>query len=309
VKIVFMGTPSFAVPTLEKVIQSRHDLLAVVTGRDVQRGRGRQLRETPVKSLAKRAEVPILQPASLREQELHRELQQLAPDLFVVVAFRILPKSLIAIPRQGAINLHASLLPRYRGAAPIQWALLNGDKETGLTVFQIQPKVDTGDILLQRRVAIAETDTAGTLSDKLSQLGAGAIVEVLDGLADGELEPIPQNNQQATRAPKIYPEMGRLDWTDTATRLKNRIHGLSPSPGAYTWYARQRLKILQAHTDPHNTPQTPGTIVLINKEQLAVQTGDGCLYPDLIQREGKKALPIAEFLRGFNGAAGEHFHS
>jgi len=304
-----MGTPEFALPTLRAINASRHQILAVVTGPDVARGRGQAVQETPVKRLAFEFDLPVLQPVSLKAPDFWTEIKAFPADLYVVVAFRILPPELIAIPRLGAVNLHASLLPKYRGAAPINWALINGETETGVTVFRIKPKVDTGDILLQERTVIGPADTYGTLAPRLAQIGANLIHSALDSLESGVSESIPQNDEMATPAPKIFPEIGEIDWQKPAAVVKNLIHGLSPMPGAFSFFKGRRLKFLSAIASEENFQGEPGTIIARDKNNLKILTGRGILMPTELQFEGRKTLAIAEFLRGFAGKAGEKFAS
>lgn len=278
-----------------------------MTGLDVHKGRGLKIHEPPVKILAESLGLPVIQPASLKSQEFMDELSGFNFDILVVVAFRILPTKVLEIPPRGAINLHASILPKYRGAAPVNWALINGDKETGVTVFQIKPKVDTGDILLQRRVNIQPDDTVGSLSERLSIIGAEVLVEALDGLENDTLTGISQDGSLATGAPKIFPELGMMDWTRDAGTLKNLIHGLSPNPGAYTFFWNKRMKILTTAVEMENTDKEPGTIVIMDKKRLGIQTGSGILLPTQIQMEGRRPLAIVDFLRGFQGKVGEQF--
>jgi len=304
-----MGTPEFALPTLRAVNASRHEILAVVTGPDVARGRGQAVQETPVKQLALEFGLPVLQPVTLKNPDFWTEIKTISADLYIVVAFRILPPELIAIPRLGAVNLHASLLPKYRGAAPINWALINGETETGITVFQIKPQVDTGDILLQEKVPIDPADTYGTVAPRLSQIGANLILAALDGLESGTLKGAIQNNDLATPAPKIFPELGEIDWQKPADVVKNLIHGLSPMPGAFSFFKGRRLKFLGATASDENFQSEPGTIVARDKNNLKILTGRGVIIPTELQFEGRKPLAIAEFLRGFAGKAGEKFAS
>lgn len=304
-----MGTPGFAVPSLKAIAKSRHEIMLVVTGEDKPAGRGRSLRESPVKTLARELNLPILQPPTLKSAEFIEQLTQYNADIIVVVAFRILPGEVIDITPNGAINLHASLLPKYRGAAPINWALINGDTQTGATVFQIRTRVDTGDILTREKVDISEQDTFGILYDKLSWLGAKILVQTLDKLETGELQPIPQSHDLATKAPKIYPELGAIDWTKDARAIKWLIHGLSPAPGAYTFYKKKRIKILTAEYSMNSLSDIPGEIVTRNKKQFGIQTGKGVLYPLELQAEGRKALAVADFLKGFQTEIGEKFSS
>lgn len=306
-KIVFMGTPEFALPSLKAVATSRHVVSAVVTGLDAERGRGLKIQEPPVKILANTLGLPVIQPENLYSPDFIHRLKDLEADLFVVVAFKILPDEVLEIPRLCAINLHASLLPKYRGPAPINWAIINGEKEAGLTIFRIQPKVDTGDILAQRRVAIAEDDTFGTLYKKLSLLGGEILVSTIDAIEENRLTPIPQHHEEATKAPKIYPDMGKIDWSKDATKIKCLIHGLSPTPGAFTSFNGKRIKFLAATVEPSKSPFEPGMIAYRDKIRIGIQTGNGILFPLKVQVEGKKPLPVAEFLRGFQGKIGDRF--
>ncbi|MFP4546723.1 MAG: methionyl-tRNA formyltransferase [Fidelibacterota bacterium] len=308
-KIVFMGTPEFAVPSLEALIASPHEVIAVVTGPDKKRGRGHKVRSTPVKKVAEKHELKILQPKSLKDETFKATLNALEPDIFVVVAFRILPKDVLNIPKFGSVNLHSSLLPKYRGAAPINWAVLNGDKETGISIFQIEPKVDTGDLLFQEKIAIAPTDTCQEIHDQLAQLGGKRIPEVLHQLETGSIHKIPQDDSKATKAPKIYPEMGEIDWTGTAEKIKNQINGLSPYPGAYSYFNGKRVKFLRADYDPETTNAEAGTIINKDKNTLGIQTGTGILYPLELQKEGKRVMPVKDFLNGFQGKIGDKFTS
>lgn len=308
-QLIFMGTPGFAVPSLQKISTSSHEICGVVTGRDVPRGRGQQVKQTPVKRLAKSLGFPLLQPRSLRSEEFIEQIRILRPDILVVVAFRILPDELLRIPPFGAINLHASLLPKYRGAAPINWALINGERETGVTIFQIRTKVDTGDILAQERVAIAPNDTYADLSERLAIKGAELIVRVLDAIEKGTAAPRPQSHELATHAPKITPEMGLIDWSKKAPEIRNLIHGLSPNPGAFSLFGKARIKFLRAAVTELPSDREPGTIVLRDKHRLGIQTGEGILLPLELQREGKRPLNIETFMPGFQGQIGDVFHS
>ena len=304
-----MGTPDFAVPSLEVLANSDHEILAVVTGEDKKRGRGQKVIGTPIKQVAEKYNLPILQPHSMKDEDFKAQLRELNPDIFVVVAFKILPKDVINTPRLGSVNLHSSLLPKYRGAAPINWAVLNGDSETGITIFQIEPKVDTGDMLLQKKIAIDELDTTLEVHDKLSLLGSESLLEALNNLESGKTTKIPQDDTLATKAPKIYPEMGEIDWTKSAREIKNQIHGLSPFPGAYSEFSGKRVKFLRTTFEMVNEEAEPGTIILRNKKQLGIQTGDGILYPVELQKEGKRAMQVRDFLNGFQGQIGDKFNS
>jgi len=302
-----MGTPDFARPALQAIADSRHEILAVVTGPDVARGRGCRVQSTPVKRLAQNLNLPVFQPASLKDMEFRNRLREIPADLYIVVAFRILPPEMIAIPPLGAINLHASLLPRYRGAAPINWALINGEDETGVTVFQIKSTVDTGDILAQEKVTIRPDETYGTLAPILAETGARLLIKVLSDLETGTFKIVPQDDDLATPAPKIFPELGEIDWFKSAEDIRNMIHGLSPLPGAYTFFGGRRLKILRAVAADEEYPDAPGTIIRCDKTDLYIQTGRGVLKPIELQFEGRRSLSTREFLCGFTGQVGDKF--
>ena len=296
-KLVFMGTPDFAVPTLKKLISSRHNVVLVVTGPDKPRGRGRKLRPTPVKVAALEAGVPVFQPEKLREPAVVEHLRSARADLFVVVAFRILPEAVIEIPPAGVVNLHASLLPKYRGAAPVQWAILRGEKETGLTTFFIEKGVDTGDIILQRRVAIRPGETAGELHDRLAHLGADLVLETVDLIEAGRAPRIKQTGEP-TRAPKITPEMGRIVWRRPAEEIERQIRAFSPVPGAFSYLNGRRVKLYRAKKAPVSLPPEPGKIYTENRKRLYVSAADGWLELLELQEEGRKRLSAGEFLRG-----------
>jgi len=308
-KIIFMGTPDFAVPSLQAIIASHHEIAGIVTSPDKPAGRGQIIHATPVKSFARELSIPIFQPESLKAPEFLNQLLNLKAAIMIVVAFRILPDEVLTIPPKGAINLHASLLPKYRGAAPINWVLINGESETGVTIFQIRPQVDTGEILWQEKVPIAVEDTFGSLHDRLAKIGATALVKVLDQIERGEIYPVLQNHSAATLAPKIYPQLGEINWANSAHSIKGLIHGLSPNPGAYTFFEGKRIKILSAEWSDEIFKQFPGTVTVWDKQRLGIQTGQGILYPRELQWEGKKILPVAEFLKGFKAGRGARFPS
>ncbi len=293
--IVFMGTPEFAVPSLEKLLSGRHTVRAVVTVSDKPAGRGRKLQQSPVKKLAQQHGLPVLQPEKLKDPGFLETLESFGADLFVVVAFRILPQEVLQIPPMGSVNLHASLLPRYRGAAPIQWAVINGDTKTGVTTFLIKPKVDTGDILLQRETPIGPEETAGELHDRLMEIGAWLVLETVDGLADGTLRPVPQPEGGYTRAPKIFREDGRIDFTKPAREVYNLVRGLNPVPGAWTIFEGKTLKIHRCRP-PVPASETPS--LEVNPERVLLHCMDGTLEVTELQPEGKRKMTTAEFLRG-----------
>ncbi len=298
-----MGTPEFAVPTLTQLAKSRHEILAVVTNPDRHKGRGRKLAAPPVKEQALELGLSVLQPASTKDPQLRQALMALAPDLFVVVAFSILPRRLLEIPRFGAVNLHPSLLPAYRGAAPIVWAVVNGETETGISTFLLNPRVDAGDILLQRRVSIGADETAGQLEARLCPIGAEMVVETLDGLEDDALTPQPQNQQGATRAPKLEKEDGRIDWQRTAPAIRNLVRGLNPFPGAFTTWQDQPLKIHRAQLADGRG--VPGSVLEADpRTGLVVACGEGALLVEQVQPAGKAPMLSTAFLLGHPVAVG-----
>lgn len=305
-KIVYMGTPAFACPTLEHLHRSRHEILAVVTGPDKPSGRGKKLQPTEVADAAERLRYNTLKPASLKDDDLYENLKALEPDLIVVVAFRILPKKLFSLPRLGSINIHASLLPRYRGAAPINWALINGETETGLTSFVLKKKVDTGDIVLQQKVAIEGDDNFDSLYKRLADLAGPFAIESIEKLEQGKFSPAPQDNSMATGAPKISPFDALIDFGFPAARVRDFVRGLSTRPGAYTWFRGKKLKIMACRVaDNSGEPGTrPGTI-LNTKKILLVQCADSAIEIASLIPEGKKQMDGASFLNGFKPQAGE----
>lgn len=301
-----MGTPDFAVPTLERLAASDHEVVSVVTRPDAPRGRGRKLFPPEVKTAAEGIGIPVLQPESLRDESFQDLLRDLEPDLFVVVAFLILPKSLLDVPRHGSINLHPSLLPKYRGAAPIQWAVINGERETGITTFLLKPKVDAGDILVQKRVAIGDDETAGELYERMKVDGADVVLETVDGFAADRLTPTPQDDSEATPAPKLTKETGRIDWTADAEAIRNLVRGTNPFPGAFTNWRDGVLKVHRAAVvdgsgDPGNV------LVADHKTGLVVAAGTGALRLETVQPQGRKAMADAAFLLGNDVAVGEVF--
>ena len=295
-KVLFYGTPEFALPTLEALLQ-RHTVVAAVTQPDKPAGRGRHLSPPPVKQRALAAGIPVLQPPRLRDPGWPERLAEFGADVAVVVAFgQILPKAVLDVPRRGSINVHASVLPRYRGAAPIAWAIIRGETETGITTFQMDPGMDTGDTLLSESTAIGAEETAGELSTRLSRMGAGALIRTLDAL--DTLTPIPQDSSQATLAPRLKKEDGWLRLTEPARNLVNRVRGCNPWPGAALMTPAGRLLIWRAVTIPHPTRAEPGTLVVSGPGAICVATGEGSLLPVQVQPENRKAVPWEDFLRG-----------
>lgn len=300
-RLVFMGTPQFAVPSLRVLLAGEDRVIGVVTQPDQPAGRGMALHAPPVKVLAEAHHVPVYQPAKLRAPGVLEQLHEWQPDLIVVAAYgKILPTSILALPAWGCINVHASLLPKYRGAAPIQWAILRGERETGVTIMRISERMDAGDILLQKTIPIAETDTGGTLHDKLAALGAEALREALMLLKHGQLVPRPQNEAEATYAPLLKKEDGRIDWSQDAHTLERRIRAFNPWPSAYTTLHGKLLKIFAAQVERDSTSShSPGTVIEVTPVSLVVATGAGSLSLIEVQLEGKRRLPIAEFLKGY----------
>ncbi len=294
-----MGTPEFAVPSLTILFDHGYTIKAVVTATDKPRGRGREISFTPVKKFAVEHSLPVLQPDALREPSFVKTVYQLAPDCIVVVGFRILPPEIFTIPKLGAFNLHASLLPKYRGAAPIQWALINGERETGVTTFFLQEKIDTGNVILQARINVGENETAGELYDRLMILGAEAVLSTIRLIEQRKINPQPQNEKDATPAPKIFREQCAIDWTKPVQQVHNFIRGLSPIPGAFTHHTGKSLKIYRTRIYSEEETGIPGRIVVEN-EFIKVFTGKGVLEVLELQQEGKKRLHTTEFLKGYH---------
>ena len=293
-----MGTPEFAVPSLQKIYSSRHKISAVVTAPDKERGRGQKVSVTPVKEFAVNNSIPVFQPEKLKDPAFIKSIKNLAPDLIVVVAFRILPREVFLIPKFGSFNLHGSLLPKYRGAAPIQWAIINGDKETGITTFALEDKVDTGNCFLQKKISISDEDNFGTIHDKLSLLGSDAVLDTIDMIDKKNYVLRKQDDSQATPAPKITKELGLIDWSKPARVVNNLIRGLSPYPGAYFIHKDKLIKVYKSSVDT-NKELIPGEIYS-TKDDLIIGCGTNSLKISELQLEGKKRMPVIEFLHGFN---------
>ncbi len=303
--LVFMGTPDFAVPTLERLLASRHRVAAVVTAPDKPAGRGLQHKPSAVKQAALAHGLPLLQPESLEDEAFLRSLRQTGAELFVVVAFRILPEAVLSIPPKGAVNLHASLLPKYRGAAPINWALINGERETGVTTFFIEKKVDTGKILLQQSTPVDDDMTAGELHDLLAQMGADLMLRTVDGIEAGTLQPREQVGE-ANRDPKLTRELEMIDWRRPARELHNLIRGLSPIPGASMFLRGREIKVLRSQVVASEAAGLPGEVLVADpRSGWVVQTSDGALRLLTVKPEGKKIMSAEEFLRGNRIDCGE----
>ncbi|RMD71510.1 MAG: methionyl-tRNA formyltransferase [Gammaproteobacteria bacterium] len=297
--IVFAGTPAFAATILDALIASGHRIKAVYTQPDRPAGRGRKPRPSPVKVLAERHGLPVLQPATLKGAEAQETLKGLHPDLMVVAAYGlILPKAVLETPRLGCVNVHASLLPRWRGAAPIQRAIEAGDEETGITLMQMDEGLDTGPILLQASLPILPEDTAGTLHEKLARLGAQTLVKALEPIAERALPPIPQDERLATYAPRIEKKEALLDWKEEAVKLERKVRAFNPWPVAFTYLDGTTLRIFRARaTDEH--PDEPGSVIHIDREGIGVSAGKGVLRLLEVQRPGGRPLPAGEFVKAF----------
>jgi len=309
IRIIYMGTPEFAVASLDALVKAGCHIVSVITAPDKPAGRGMKMTESAVKKYAVEKGLPILQPVKLKDPEFIEQLKALKADLQIVVAFRMLPEVVWNMPPMGTINLHGSLLPKYRGAAPINWAVINGEKETGVTTFKLQHEIDTGNILLQESFPIGDDDTAGEVHDTMKEIGAQLLVKTVRGLADGSLKEIPQSavgNRQsaitdAPHAPKIFTETCKIDWNKSAAEIYNLIRGLSPYPAAFTYLNDKMLKIYKAKKEISSSPKEPGTIETDNKTYLKFACNDGYIHITELQVEGKKKMVVEDFLKGYRG--------
>jgi methionyl-tRNA formyltransferase len=308
-RIVFFGTPSFAIPSLEKLIHGPDKVMAVVTQPDRERGRGRKKSPSPVKELALQHEIAIHQPEKVKEVSFQEAMKAIGPDLFVVVAFgQILPKALLEIPRYGAVNVHGSLLPKYRGAAPIAWAILRGEKKTGITTMLMDEGMDTGDILMQAELPIEQEDNGETLSEKLSLLGGELLVKTVERMKTGSITPLRQDHSMATYAPPLKKEDGRIDWKKSAEAINLQIRGLNPWPGAFTGWENRLLKIYEGEARKGTSRQGAGSVIWIGSDFIEVETGDGSLLIREVQPEGKRRMSVRDFLSGHRVSVGMTFH-
>lgn len=307
-KIVFFGTPEFAVASLDNLVKNGYNIVSVVTMPDKQAGRGHHLIQSDVKVYALEHNLPILQPEKLKDFDFVEQLRSLNADLFIVIAFRMLPEVVWNMPRLGTFNLHASLLPKYRGAAPINWAVINGEKETGVTTFFLKHEIDTGDIIQQKKADIEITDNVGIVHDKLMNLGADMVLETVNNILLGDVKRIPQDsllngNQEPTPAPKIFKDTCKIDWNDDAMSVYNKIRGLSPYPAAWTSFTKDNkeysIKIFTTSLPIATTESVPGKIT-INKNEILVDCKNGHLKIESLQLSGKKRMDSAAFLRGFD---------
>lgn len=298
-KVVFMGTPDFAVGTLERIIADGHEVAAVVSQPDKPKGRSKELVMTPVKECAVNHNIPVFQPEKLRTSDVIDELKKIAPDVIVVVAFgQILPQSVLDIPKYGCVNVHASLLPKYRGAAPIQWAVIDGLEKTGVTTMLMNAGLDTGDILMQEEMVLDRKETGGSLFDRLCSLGAELLSKTLVGLEAGSITPVPQNHEISTYAKMLTKDMGNIDFTKSAKELECLIRGLNPWPSAYTKMQGKQLKIWDSEVVEEVTLAKPGTVIEVCKDGFIVKCGEGSLKITELQLEGKKRMLADAFLRG-----------
>ncbi len=301
-KIVFMGTPEFAVPSLKKLLSSPDRVVAVVTQPDRPRGRGRRLRPSPVKKVAEQAGIEVLQPERASSPEFIEKIRAYAPDLLVVAAYgQILKQELLDVPKIMPINVHGSLLPKYRGAAPIQWAILNGEKETGITIMKMDAGMDTGPILLQKAIPIGDEETFGELYERMAHLGAELLLKAITGLKNGEISPVPQPEEGVSYAPFITKEMCLIDWSKSARELNCLVRALDPAPGAYTFLHGKRLRLYRPFLlsgGSSNGTEKPGTVVSAAPNGLVVATGHGLLGFREVQLAGKKRMDISSFIQG-----------
>jgi methionyl-tRNA formyltransferase len=302
-RIVFMGTPEFAVPSLKVLLDRGENVVCVVTQPDRPSGRGRKIMPPPVKELALQASIQVLQPNTVKGTEFLEELRQFSPDIIALTAYgKILPGSIINLPPHGTINVHGSLLPKYRGAAPIQWALINGEKETGVTIMQMNEGIDTGNILLQEKIVIAPDDTAGSLSIKLAELGGKILGKTLDLLRADRLQPTKQDDMQASHAPLLSKEKGLVDWSQSAEHISCLIRGLDPWPTTYTILSGKRLRLFSPRVIDRNICGSPfvepGTVISTENNGLLITTGKDCLLVREIQAEGSRRMSVEAFISG-----------
>ena len=321
-RIVFMGTPDFSVPALKALVEVGHQVIAVVTQPDKPKGRGKEVQMTPVKIQAMEYGIPVYQPAKVREASFVEVLQGMEADVYVVIAFgQLLPKAVLELPKYGCINIHASLLPKYRGAAPIQWCVIDGERETGITTMMMDVGLDTGDMLEKTVIPIEEKETGGSLHDKLSLAGGALILSTLKKLEEGTLVRTPQTDEGTCYAKMLTKSLGDIDWNQSAVSIERLIRGLNPWPSAYTLWNGKTIKIWSADVTtsreaaaflsesgvPSETGITPGTVVCSDKHSLVVCTGDGLLSVRELQMEGKKRMDTPAFLRGYPIPAGDVF--
>ena len=300
-KIVFMGTPEFAVPCLQKIIDEGHEVIGVVTQPDKPKGRGKKLAMPPVKELALKYDIPVYQPLKAREESFVDTLKEMNPELIVVVAFgQILPKSILDIPKYGCVNVHASLLPRYRGAAPLNWVIINGEEKTVLTTMYMDEGLDTGDMILKSEIALDDEITAGELHDKMMIDGAKLLKETIDLIKKGEAPREKQSNEDTCYSPIMNKSLGNIDWNKSAIEIHNLVRGINPWPSAYTTYEGQTMKVWKTKVINKNSDKQPGTIISVDKEGINVSTSEGIVQIKEIQISGKKRMEVPEYIKGNN---------
>lgn len=303
-KIVFMGTPDFAAMALEKLVSAGHEITLVVTQPDKEKGRGKQVQKSDVKLVAEKYDIPVFQPVKIKTEESVEILRGYEADIFVVAAFgQILSKEILDMPKYGCVNIHASLLPRLRGAAPIQWSIIDGDEKTGVTIQQMDVGLDTGDILAVKEVEIASDETGGSLFDKLAIAGADLIVETLPLIEAGKITPVPQDESFSTYAKKLSKDMGLIDWNMPAVAIERLIRGCSPWPSSYSNIGGKSLKIWKAAVT--DTKATPGEVSEVTKESITIGCGEGSLVVEELQLEGKKRMSVHDFLLGYHINVGD----
>ena len=305
-KILFMGTPDISVPTLEALVASRHEVVGVVSQPDRPKGRGKQLQATPVKEVALKHGIRVFQPERVRNEDFLKEIAQVDFDVVVVIAFgQILPKAFLDLPKYGCVNIHTSLLPKYRGAGPIQHAVINGDPITGVTTMLMDVGMDTGDILLQEEILLDRKETGGSLFEKLSHMGGPLVLKTIDGLEDGTLKPSPQDHEEATHAPMLDKKMGNIDWKMPALAIERLIRGLNPWPSAYTYLEGKMLKIWDGDiVSLDEDTYEPGTVIAVEKDSFVVKCREQGLRIRSLQIQGKKRMAAEDFLRGYPLAIG-----
>jgi methionyl-tRNA formyltransferase len=310
-RIIFMGTPQFAVVSLQKLISSGLDIISVVTAPDKPVGRGLKLLASPVKKEALNSDIPILQPDNLKDPAFLAAIDQLEPDLMIIVAFRILPEILFTKARLGAVNLHGSLLPKYRGAAPINWALINGETETGVTTFFLKQKVDTGNIIAQEKIQISSSLTAGELHDIMAETGADLLLKTITLIKNGNATTTRQSEAEVSKAPKIFPQDCVINFDQPVHNVHNFIRGLSPKPGAYTYYIKKRMQLFDSEIlDTESKQKVSGSLTITEKsDKFIIQCNPGKLIVGELKLEGKKRMPVADFLRGHSIKPGTIFGS
>lgn len=305
-KVIFMGTPDFSVGTLEALVEAGHEVVLAVTQPDKPKGRGGKMQYTPVKEAALARDIPVYQPKKIREPECIEELKKYNADIMVVIAFgQILPKEILQMTPYGCINVHASLLPKYRGAAPIQWAVIDGEKVSGVTTMQMNEGLDTGDMILKTEIPLDPKETGGSLHDKLAEAGAKLCVETLKCLEDKTATWEPQGESTTAYAKMLDKNLGNINWNDPAVQIERLIRGLNPWPSAYTHWNDKVIKLWQADVVEANTDQEAGTIVKVEKDSFYVQTGEGLLKIEELQLQGKKRMDVGAFLRGNHLEYGE----